>query len=201
MSIPLCFWPSDISLWRCLETLNTVANWGHTRYKGAKFGTIKCLFDMWIILSENNQDPKGSGRNYDLLPNFPEESRLRASSGIELLLEICKEYGLVLVGAGPREQSSLWVPLSLPGPANICLPNMCFSISMLVSFLLFWNSKPLVPTFSCDFSWRCYLGWGFWPFGQVIQFSRVFPMFTCYYTSVWYSPVHRPHICLILRPA
>ena len=34
-------------------------------------------------------------------------------------------------------KSPLWVPLPLPGPANICLLNICFSISVSIAFLLF----------------------------------------------------------------
>ena len=35
------------------------------------------------------------------------------------------------------EQDLLCVPLPLPGPANICLPNVCFSISMSIAFFSF----------------------------------------------------------------
>lgn len=37
----------------------------------------------------------------------------------------------------PRGQSLLCVPLSLNGPANIYLPNFCFSISKSIAFLPF----------------------------------------------------------------
>ena len=33
------------------------------------------LFGVWIILAENNQGPKDSGRTFDLLPNCIKECR------------------------------------------------------------------------------------------------------------------------------
>ena len=59
------------------------------------------------------------------------------------------------------------VPLSLPGPANSYLPNVCFPIFGSVAFL-----PSEVPNHYCHypvFSWRCYLNWGLWPFQWIIQ--------------------------------
>lgn len=51
--------------------------------------------------------------------------------------DVFKELRLGVMGE-PRqglEISPLCVPLSLPGPANIRLPNICFSISMWIAFV------------------------------------------------------------------
>ena len=36
-----------------------------------------------------------------------------------------------------EDQDLLCVPLPLPGPANICLPNVCSSISISIAFFSF----------------------------------------------------------------
>ena len=49
---------------------------------------------------------------------------------------------------GPRAQGPLCVPWSLHGPAKICLPDICFSISMWIAFLLFESPNHYSPTAS-----------------------------------------------------
>ena len=64
--------------------------------------------------------------------------------------DICNDYRLGCSGgnsAGPREQSPLFIPLSLHSPVNIYLSNIYFSISVYCLFLL-WSPKLLLPTFS-----------------------------------------------------
>ena len=52
--------------------------------------------------------------------------------GYTIIRDIFKEHGWCDQGTlkRPRDHTPLWVPLSLPSPANICLPNICFSFSM-----------------------------------------------------------------------
>ena len=59
------------------------------------------------------------------------------------------------------------ISLFLQGLANICLSNLCFSISIWIVSFPFWSPKPPFPIFFFECSWRWYLRWGLWPFGRV----------------------------------
>ena len=78
----------------------------------------------------------------------------RLISGTEWSAEvICKEQVLDVKGEtpkGPGVQIPLYVPLSLSSPANICLSNICFSISTWIAFLPFevLNHYPQHPLLS-----------------------------------------------------
>ena len=82
----------------------------------------------------NNQGPKDSGRNFDLPP----------ITAWNLIEGLCWDRAVtrkVVYGGGnearPRKQSALCFPLFLLVPASMCLPNICFSISMSVASLPF----------------------------------------------------------------
>ena len=66
-----------------------------------------------------------------------------------------------------NDECPLCISFFLQGLANICLSNLCFSISIWIVSFPFWSPKPPFPIFFFEFSWRWYLRWGFWPFGQV----------------------------------
>ena len=93
-----------------------------------------------LFWTENEKD---SGKVFDLLPNFLKNVDRGPIPGRELgAITIDK---IVWTRDVHREGHSkvcllkipLSVPLSLPSPANICLPNIFFSISNSVAFLPF----------------------------------------------------------------
>ena len=52
-----------------------------------------------LFQAENNQSPRDSGKNFDLLPNCLKEFRQRACSWNRAISrDLCKEYGLSMVG-------------------------------------------------------------------------------------------------------
>ena len=82
--------------------------------------------------AEKNQGPKDSGRNFDLSPSCLKECRQRTVPGRELSPEITIVMNQVCRQGGTQQslfvKIPFCVPLSLPGPANICLSIICFSI-------------------------------------------------------------------------
>ena len=81
-------------------------------------------------------------------------------------------------------EQSLFVKISLC-PIICAWPSKHLLITPLLfylhvnCFLFLWSPKPLPPTPSFVFSWRCHLRGGFWSF--LSQFSWVSPIWTCYF--------------------
>jgi len=105
-------------------------------------------------------------------PGKPCLKNLDKSQNRAITKDICKESRLGVVG---QDQSPLLSHCH--GPANIYLPNICFSISDWIVFLPSEVPNHCSLNSSFVFSWRCYSKWGFWPFwwDTNMQFSWVFP--------------------------
>ena len=122
---------------------------GMWRYKTCQSQNVSLACGSLTV--ENNQGPKDKGRNFDSLSNCLEELDKGPIPRIELsAVASAKNTGQkqpgTVAGVGWWAQSlenrvHSWDPLSLPGPANICLLNIC---SMWIAFLSFevWNHYP-----------------------------------------------------------
>ena len=90
-------------------------------------------------------------------------------------------------------------PLFLHGPANIYLPNICFSISDRNCLPPLWSSKPLLPNSSIVFSWRWYLRWGFGHLGELLSFPGLFHVYILL-TFFFFLPVNLTHVNFFFLP-
>ena len=138
---------------------------------------------MQIISSWKQSRSKRLRRKFDLLSNCLREFTQRTCfRNRAISREICKEYGLGVVGKlGQGLEIGVWVPVSLHGPAHVYLPDICFSIPMWI-----WNPRPVAPTSSFVFSCRWYLWWGLRPYWWLPQLSWVSLMCKCYSASGWF---------------
>ena len=90
-----------------------------------------------------------------------------------------------------RDQRPLCVPWSLPGPANACLPNICFS-----TWVAFLPSEVHSHSPNHGFyviSWSSYLKWGLCTLAWVTHFSGVSPISTLLNSYL----IFLPFICLM----
>ena len=124
---------------------------------GSNMGHPKmCLFGVGVILGWLFLRTGRLRKSYFLpFPWLPTEFKQRASSQKRVSTnDTCKEYGPGEMGtlAGPRDQGS---PVSIvpAGPANTCLPDICFSISLRITFFCF-EAPSTSPSSSSVFSWR-----------------------------------------------
>ena len=105
-----------------------------------------------LLQAENHQDSKDKGRYSDITPNCIKEFGEPVAEYSYHLVYLQRIWDRCARGNStePRDQSPLCVPLSLLGPANICLPNICFSSSVSVAFLPFEvpNHYPEYPLLS-----------------------------------------------------
>ena len=124
--------------------------------QGAIWATPKCLFGVGVILGWLFLRTGRLRKSYFLpFPWLLKEFKQRASSQKRAITnDTYKEYGPGEMGtlAGLGDQGS---PVSIvpAGPANPYLPDICFSISMRITFFCF-ETPSTSPTSSFVFSWR-----------------------------------------------
>ena len=135
-------------------------------YGGSELATPKCVSLAWLFLRT-----KDSGRNVDVPPNCLKEFKIEGL--FQERDNTTENYGIIWTGGGeqggtykdPFNQSLPHVPLSLQGMANMCLPNICFPISLWISFSPLKYQTSTLNIFI--FSWRWYLRWWLQPFWGV----------------------------------
>ena len=102
----------------------------------------------------------------------------------------------------PSKLSFVKIPLSVHclSPAQQTFIYQTFAFSspyQLPSCSL--RSPNFTPDILFVFSWRRYLRWRFWPFGELL-FSWVSPRYVCYWAFVWFSPSNLSHANFINQP-